>query len=354
MINRTLLLVFIYIGLQIALNPLSAKEASGIKSGEYITGHIAGDNPRTLRIYFRGVKNSSWGKCYYYDEGSAHINRQVYDNIKRHAPLAIKMIDSEMAITNKLCGKPINNYASHVVLHFILEGYKIEQKMKLNEMDLDRVTDIAIHEYAHHFTDMYLFQHPKSEPKPKRMMTLYLDTIGEFNVKINKTFPSRKLIPRLGKTFSTFYYKRYIQGPSSYAVQNTGIYGLLNEFHAYYQGNVAYNSIRKKKIWKGYINNRVCEPFYDFKLWILEYLLLAKEEYPDIYEQMADDRDFFIAFTNLHDRHEKLCDDRMNLKSKGGKAKLLKVYAPHLKRFNSAPLQKMMKLTYQWADRSVE
>ncbi|MDH5178747.1 MAG: hypothetical protein OEZ39_10930 [Gammaproteobacteria bacterium] len=166
---------------------------------------------------------------------------------------------------------------------------------------------------------------------------------------VGKSFPSRIVADKLGEQFKTSRFNTYLNSGRAHAVQQDGIYGLLNEFNAYYHGVVAYNSIRKKKIWKNYINNDTCEPFYELKLWILEHILISKEKYPDIYQDLIGNKTYFHAFTNIHDRFARLCTYRMNLKSAAGKDKMLKDYKPYIDRLNSEPVKSVMKQTYLWA-----
>lgn len=109
-----------------------------------------------------------------------------------------------------------------------------------------------------------------------------------------KFFPSKELVSEIPESLRTFRFKTYIDGTSS--TQSSGILALLDEYNSYlhgysfhYQMKEAYLATGKSEL-NGYINWRSSlwsdrGAYWEFNHYILEYLLLAKTDYPEIYNE---------------------------------------------------------------------
>lgn len=100
-----------------------------------------------------------------------------------------------------------------------------------------------------------------------------------------------------------------------------GIYGLLEEFNAYYYGALAayelYDYYLKKfgevssSEWKDYKHSVLseCLAYYEFNLFFAWYMVYAKEKYPKIYNQIAENNTFRVVFTLLQQKFGDLVRD---------------------------------------------
>lgn len=91
-----------------------------------------------------------------------------------------------------------------------------------------------------------------------------------------------------------------------------GIYGIMEEYFAYKNGFNAqldlfgfYNSLPQETegLWKDYFTeaNNGTIAFYEFQLFVSWYLVYAKENHPNQYDEILNNKPLRVAFTLLHD-----------------------------------------------------
>jgi hypothetical protein len=121
---------------------------------------------------------------------------------------------------------------------------------------------------------------------------------GQFTLmKKTPTFPSRELVPSIPNRLRTYRFADYIKLQST---QNTGIFGLVDEFNSYTQGTRAafdllsyYEKKGAQADWHDYFTG-VNSTYYgclEFKFYILKYLMFAKKAHPDIYNTIMNRKD---------------------------------------------------------------
>lgn len=121
--------------------------------------------------------------------------------------------------------------------------------------------------------------------------------------RFTKTEEMSKQIP---SRLQTFRYNTYV-APGAAASANThGVFGLLNEFTAYYWGLEALNSLAKfltdtnsgAKSWSSYVsgigNNMTA--YAEFKYWTLRYMLYIKSANPTLYQSILDNQNYCAAY----------------------------------------------------------
>jgi hypothetical protein len=142
-------------------------------------------------------------------------------------------------------------------------------------------------------------------------------------------FPSRDLVPIIPESLKTFRFKTYVAGiPNLTSTQSSGVYGLLDEFLAYYSGSKVifdlkplfleyYDSYYGFVRWSTEFSSNQ-GAFYEFDFFIKEYLLYAKKNRPQLYEQLKHDPDFCevyqtiqLKFIELTKQYEKEYDQFM-------------------------------------------
>ena len=130
-------------------------------------------------------------------------------------------------------------------------------------------------------------------------------------VNYTKTFPARDMDADFPEAAKTFRYKTYISpSEESQSTQIHGVYGLLDEFNAYY------HTARTVVDFWGYIKDRdgkdltTCINYFslfnntwvsyaDFKLFILKYLIYAKKHDTEVYGRLTGNENFKNAFLKV-------------------------------------------------------
>jgi len=148
----------------------------------------------------------------------------------------------------------------------------------------------------------------------------YFDDLYKVAFKFpkNKLFPSAELIRTIPIELRTFRFPTYITSSSrNQSTQSEGIIGLMEEFNAYYHGSkVIFDLLPVFK--EEYGNNFLwswssqftsnSESFYEFDFFIKEYLLYAKSNYPELYQELKNDNEFKLIYKNIRSRFSSLID----------------------------------------------
>jgi hypothetical protein len=127
-------------------------------------------------------------------------------------------------------------------------------------------------------------------------------------------------IPKSWKT-GIFRYKTYIQGikgEDQISTISDGIYGLMDEFDAYYQSTKAvvelYNyyktfaDYREPYYWALYLSN--CSSsiyaYFEFKLFIAWYLKYARKNHPRIYQTTLQNKNLKVVYSLIDEAYKKV------------------------------------------------
>jgi hypothetical protein len=116
-------------------------------------------------------------------------------------------------------------------------------------------------------------------------------------------FPAKELVQEIPDHLRTYRYQTYIGGTSS--TQQDGVLALLDEFNSYlhtfstlYLLKEAYLESRVDKVaayvdWNASLNS-YRSSFYEFNYFILEYMLLAREKFPEVYQAVRREKIMLI------------------------------------------------------------
>lgn len=200
---------------------------------------------------------------------------------------------------------------------------------------LERMDGIYLHELVHGFCDQNFMRE-----------NIYLGDGKYIKVPVTATYKTEEMAGLLPQELRTVRYDKYV-GKGSPASSNVcGIYGLLNEFTAYYWGNRCTEEMmdyymacyptdeeleteaerlfpieddwdilktwsveRQRDDWKrkwdnerqniGDIPSDNFLSYAEFRFWILSYMLYAKEHYPEVYQGVLKNENFRIAYTYI-------------------------------------------------------
>jgi len=223
--------------------------------------------------------------------------------------------------------------------------------------------NVLVHESNHKYASQYLQSMIRNKrissfPRFLGYESIYINNGFTIFVKRTKTFPSARInsiypdyIKKMNKEKPRF--KTYVY-PSirTQSTQVYGIYGLLDEFNSYFQGTrTAYDLLPYYQTKKDVIKSLSVyfQSYYgtffahgEFKLFILQYLILAEKQYPQVFKGIINNKNFIKAFLTV-DREYLLLHKRFNSRKKklkvwfrlqGYELKVTETYDKIVKRIN--------------------
>ncbi len=241
--------------------------------------------------------------------------RLMYSLIETHDPDAFKMLKSLEELPTKYTfnrttvttGKPTNPETW-------LSGRTAE--------DVRGSLNTVVHESLHNFTSYYGYQMlSKNPPRNFDFSDSYsafmIENDNIILVKHSEVYNSNELKRDIPRELRTFRYDPYITPKSNVGSQKQGIYGLLDEFNAYYRGTlISYNLFpaykemagEKPGVYLDYIQNMssIRMAYYEFKYFMLSYLSKAQTKYPKLYDGFLANQALREAYTLIHDNFQKL------------------------------------------------
>ena len=170
------------------------------------------------------------------------------------------------------------------------------EAMRFMEETVTAGLDTAIHETFHNFCSYNFYTQAH-----------YLGEGRYVLVPETDTYRSQEMAETIPEELRTFRYDPYVGADSDGLASNeNGIYGLLNEFNAYWTGmrhNVSmfdyycaqdHSFTAWSEYFNGCENNR--QAYSEFRYYILTYLLYARENYPNIYHRIMNNDALRYAF----------------------------------------------------------
>ena len=182
---------------------------------------------------------------------------------------------------------------------------------------------IVIHESCHHLNHLISMNNRESYPQNQGyFITKGVDIVSEQGPVFN-SIKLNDFVPDSLKT-QILRYKTYIGIPQEYlGSQVDGIYGLVDELCAYYQGTKACfelydfyfryrcNGYKNAVEWAGYVQHIAGSYFawYEFRLFISWYLEYAKQYNRDVYESCMKNTRLRLAYTLIDNQYGQLIRD---------------------------------------------
>ncbi|MDZ7264177.1 MAG: hypothetical protein ONB16_06300 [candidate division KSB1 bacterium] len=184
-----------------------------------------------------------------------------------------------------------------------------------SDHDIVASLNTVVHEMCHAFagtmTYFYLQQQPDVQLGFGDSYSLFfVDSSRSILVPHTEIFPTREIHPIVPKKFQTMRYETYIYPSNKIGSQVHGIYGLLDEWFAYYHGTrtdidlfdyYAAAAQDQPGRWLDFFAavNGTYYAHLEFKFYSLKYLLYAQEHHPDIYHQIIANQNFIDAFNAI-------------------------------------------------------
>lgn len=180
-----------------------------------------------------------------------------------------------------------------------------------------------VHEIAHGYGSQYVFSHARNNRLRMSWddvsVAYYLSPEKTYTVTFPKSslFPSAELVREIPRGLRTFRFDAYVNGNTS--TQGQGVLGLLDEFHAYYQGSrCSYDLLDAYVLAEGSAAKGFHEwirslqsamsAYWEFDFFIREYLLRMSSHYPDDYALLIRRGEF----TDTYEGFRKVYSDLIN------------------------------------------
>jgi len=174
------------------------------------------------------------------------------------------------------------------------------------------------HEYQYRIAYAVLAER-KTKPQGYRYHAYYTgeETILVQQTKVYRTAEMQGLFPAEQRTAR---FPLYIFPARETGAQLDGIYGLLDEYNAYYLSTKTaldflsyyrYSRNGTREDWFHFLDNmnRYYFAQAEFRLFILNYLRYAKERHPDVYAGIMGNADFRQAFSAVDAGYQQLLED---------------------------------------------
>lgn len=201
-----------------------------------------------------------------------------------------------------------------------------------SEKDIVNSLNTLVHEVCHGYTRRLVYQYIQQNTEisynfGNKYLLYYIDSLRSILVPQTLVFPTKEIHRIIPKPLRSLRYETYIfPSTQSLGAQVDGIYGLLDEWNAYYHGTrtdidlfdyYAEQAQANPSYWLEFFSavNGTYYAHVEFKFYALKYLMLAREHYPKIYDQILVNKKFAAAFLTIDRNFTDLIDQYFELKN---------------------------------------
>lgn len=185
------------------------------------------------------------------------------------------------------------------------------------ERDIIKALPIIVHEVTHGYTVLMAYNKMKKNgmPAPEKNHALfYLNQQKSFLVPQTKVFNTSEMDDYIPEKLRTTRYW-YVYPSDGLKSHIHGIYGLVDEWNAYYHGTKT--AVRLYPYFKSkydypdkflnYIRtvNNQYTAYVEFKFFILNYLLYAEQYYPEIFSNIMDNKKLMRVLLQIDENYKK-------------------------------------------------
>jgi hypothetical protein len=183
-----------------------------------------------------------------------------------------------------------------------------------------------VHELNHGYSALMAW---KLRPRERdKYACYYIGDSTHILVKYTPVFFTEEIGKDIRPDLHTFRFDTYVYNPKE-KIQITsnvlGIYGLLDEWVAYYHGTKTdvhmykwYEEHSKNTVedWRNYFSTvgSVINAYVEFKFYCLAYLLHAQKHKPEVYQGIITNPEFIEVFMIVNQRYGKLVNEYLDIK----------------------------------------
>jgi thiol-disulfide isomerase/thioredoxin len=197
------------------------------------------------------------------------------------------------------------------------------------ENDVVKSLNTVVHEMCHGYTGKLYLKGLQDAGLPIENASYSAFYLGNNEMKVvkhTKVFVTKEINSIYPEQLKTSRYETYVY-PSEAIMgsQQSGIYGLLDELNAYYNGTKTsldlynYYSENQDNVtgWLQFFSDfyGTYYAYLEFKSYMIFYMQYAEKNYKDIYSDILANKDFVYAFRKIDENWNKLIVDFINLKA---------------------------------------
>ncbi len=249
----------------------------------------------------------------------AEAEQVMWNYIEKYSP-------DNYLMMQKLEGRPSTVQLGRTRIKLPPESSPMLWIEEYTDEGIRRSLNTIVHETHHGFTSSYpyvmLEKSPEIRYKFRDDYSAFFITPEEiYLVKHTEVFSSHELARYTPKNLRTFRFGPYIYPKDTeLGSQVNGIYGLMDEWNAYYHGTKMaydlfdhYGELAKNnpQIYLEHIADLAGTYFayYEFKYYILQYMIHARRRYPDIYGELLTNHELRKAYGAIDQKYNGLIKD---------------------------------------------
>lgn len=203
----------------------------------------------------------------------------------------------------------------------IINGKNVYWDGEISKLNLLEDINTIVHESTHQYnTPIFKWEEDKITSKLSHRHIYMIEPGMTIIVDVGPNYKTSEFLSVLPKDAPNKIsrYKTYVSITSDVSANLSGIYGLLDEFSAYYNGT--------KAAWDGYMTAKAMglekekvmfknqsistyTAWYEFRAFIAWYIIFAKTKYPKIYTDVMNNQKLRTVFREVDIRFKKLIED---------------------------------------------
>lgn len=231
--------------------------------------------------------------------------QQIWDILERNNPDAHYFLTSLYQMPTKFTSGNVT-ITSSAPSDFMIYSQRYKPMEILS--DISTVVHEGCHMYQSQKPNVLLAERGQLDFKVDYSV-YFISRTEEYLVKHTSTFPSIRMASEIPEPLQSFRYATYIKtNQSILGTQQSGVYGLMDEWSAYYNGFKTtvlnfpeYASASAENEMDPYFNflsdaGSIRMAYPEFKYYILHYLEYAGRNEKAVYDQVMANEDFKLAF----------------------------------------------------------
>tara|TARA_R110000796_G_scaffold71409_4_gene162119 strand:+ start:47456 stop:48472 length:1017 start_codon:yes stop_codon:yes gene_type:complete len=265
----------------------------------------------TLRSVFT-ISLCLFSHFYSFGQKKEATDREIYEYLDKYSPENSEMLRLLYSLPSKyqLNGITINLTKEQAPSFWVSDH---------SEKGILKRLNTVVHESMHGLTSRLPYTLLKERDDSyysfkDSYSAFYVNRDSSFLVKHSPVFSSNRISDEIPKALRTFRFKPYIAPRSKIlGSQANGIYGLADEWNAYYFGTKTAldlfdyyksKSSQNHEVYLEYVSNIASTyyAYYEFKYFILKYLEYAKLNEKEVYDGIMANFEFRKAFTSIDNR----------------------------------------------------